>query len=137
MDSYDLAADAAPVDVAPDNLAYVIYTSGSTGRPKGVMVPHRGVVNRLRWAQQVYRLGADDAVLQTVPAALVLDAVKAKAIARCSYARSVRSREIIAAIISASHQSSYVTSSLASTGLSSPYSWVRYELLVPLIVTEL
>jgi amino acid adenylation domain-containing protein/non-ribosomal peptide synthase protein (TIGR01720 family) len=52
------------VEVMPDNLAYVIYTSGSTGRPKGVMVPHRGVVNRLRWAQQVYQLGPGDAVLQ-------------------------------------------------------------------------
>jgi amino acid adenylation domain-containing protein/non-ribosomal peptide synthase protein (TIGR01720 family) len=52
------------VEVTPDHLAYVIYTSGSTGRPKGVMVPHRGVVNRLRWAQQIYQLGPSDAVLQ-------------------------------------------------------------------------
>jgi amino acid adenylation domain-containing protein len=51
-------------EVMPDHLAYVIYTSGSTGRPKGVMVPHRGVVNRLRWAQRIYRLGPGDAVLQ-------------------------------------------------------------------------
>jgi amino acid adenylation domain-containing protein/non-ribosomal peptide synthase protein (TIGR01720 family) len=50
--------------VSPGNLAYVIYTSGSTGRPKGVMVPHRGVCNRLRWAQETYRLDARDAVLQ-------------------------------------------------------------------------
>jgi amino acid adenylation domain-containing protein/non-ribosomal peptide synthase protein (TIGR01720 family) len=52
------------VEVTPDHLAYVIYTSGSTGRPKGVMVPHRGVVNRLRWAQQIYQLSPSDAVLQ-------------------------------------------------------------------------
>ncbi|HYG65817.1 MAG TPA: amino acid adenylation domain-containing protein, partial [Thermoanaerobaculia bacterium] len=45
-------------------LAYVIYTSGSTGRPKGVMVPHRGICNRLGWAQQLYRLDERDAVLQ-------------------------------------------------------------------------
>ncbi len=48
-------------------LAYVIYTSGSTGRPKGVMVPHRGVVNRLRWGQSRYPLSADDVVLQKTP----------------------------------------------------------------------
>src|SRR6185369_178767 len=52
------------VEVTADHLAYVIYTSGSTGRPKGVMVPHRGAVNRLRWAQRTYRLGEGDAVLQ-------------------------------------------------------------------------
>ena len=34
----------------PQHPAYVIYTSGSTGRPKGVVVPHRNVVNLLRWA---------------------------------------------------------------------------------------
>ncbi|MEJ3742723.1 amino acid adenylation domain-containing protein [Actinomycetes bacterium KLBMP 9797] len=33
----------------PDDAAYVLYTSGSTGRPKGVLVPHRAVVNLLRW----------------------------------------------------------------------------------------
>ncbi|MGC0155806.1 non-ribosomal peptide synthetase, partial [Chromobacterium vaccinii] len=47
--------------------AYVIYTSGSTGRPKGVVNEHRGVVNRLWWAQDAYRLQADDLVLQKTP----------------------------------------------------------------------
>ncbi|MEF9386894.1 non-ribosomal peptide synthase/polyketide synthase [Ralstonia solanacearum species complex bacterium KE056] len=51
----------------PRHLAYVIYTSGSTGRPKGVMNEHRGVVNRLWWAQQTYRLDASDRVLQKTP----------------------------------------------------------------------
>jgi amino acid adenylation domain-containing protein len=50
-----------------DNLAYVIYTSGSTGMPKGAMNPHVGVVNRLLWMQDAYRLTADDAVLQKTP----------------------------------------------------------------------
>ncbi|HEY0858679.1 MAG TPA: amino acid adenylation domain-containing protein, partial [Albitalea sp.] len=75
----DLQADAArwadmPADAAPSgagatsrSLAYVIYTSGSTGRPKGAMNEHRGVVNRLLWMQQAYRLDAGDAVLQKTP----------------------------------------------------------------------
>ncbi|RZK77834.1 MAG: amino acid adenylation domain-containing protein, partial [Pedobacter sp.] len=48
----------------PSNLAYVIYTSGSTGKPKGAMNEHRGIVNRLRWAQEKYNLTNSDAVLQ-------------------------------------------------------------------------
>ncbi|HEV3458036.1 MAG TPA: amino acid adenylation domain-containing protein, partial [Thermoanaerobaculia bacterium] len=38
---------------APDNAAYVLFTSGSTGTPKGVVVPHRAVVNRLRFQEAV------------------------------------------------------------------------------------
>ncbi|MHA4812444.1 amino acid adenylation domain-containing protein, partial [Flavitalea flava] len=48
----------------PHHIVYVIYTSGSTGRPKGVMIEHRGLVNRLCWAQQYYGLTEQDAVLQ-------------------------------------------------------------------------
>jgi amino acid adenylation domain-containing protein len=60
---------AAPaIGVAtPEHTAYVIYTSGSTGQPKGVAVPHRGVVNRLLWMQDEYRLDAGDCVLQKTP----------------------------------------------------------------------
>jgi amino acid adenylation domain-containing protein/non-ribosomal peptide synthase protein (TIGR01720 family)/FkbM family methyltransferase len=50
--------------LAPENLAYVIYTSGSTGKPKGVMNEHRGLVNRLCWAQEYYQLTGNDSVLQ-------------------------------------------------------------------------
>ncbi|MEU5445348.1 amino acid adenylation domain-containing protein [Streptomyces griseofuscus] len=53
--------------VSPDHLAYVIYTSGSTGRPKGVQVPHRGIVNRLLWMQEAFRLEPSDVVLQKTP----------------------------------------------------------------------
>jgi non-ribosomal peptide synthetase component F len=42
----------------------VIYTSGSTGKPKGAMNEHRGVVNRLRWTQDYFRLTSEDVVLQ-------------------------------------------------------------------------
>ncbi len=37
----------------PENAAYVLFTSGSTGTPKGVVVPHRAVVNRLRFQDAV------------------------------------------------------------------------------------
>lgn len=63
-----LPAPLAPLPkVSPETAAYVIYTSGSTGRPKGVAVPHRGIVNRLRWMQDQYRLEADDSILQKTP----------------------------------------------------------------------
>lgn len=53
------------LDLTSENLAYVIYTSGSTGRPKGVMNQHSGVVNRLLWAQDYFKLESDsDVVLQ-------------------------------------------------------------------------
>ncbi|MDI2146254.1 amino acid adenylation domain-containing protein, partial [Pseudomonas sp. ITA] len=47
--------------------AYVIYTSGSTGQPKGVINEHSGVVNRLLWMQDAYRLTSEDSVLQKTP----------------------------------------------------------------------
>jgi amino acid adenylation domain-containing protein len=45
----------------------VIYTSGSTGQPKGAMNEHRGVVNRLHWMREQYRLSPEDRVLQKTP----------------------------------------------------------------------
>ncbi len=56
-----------PLRCAPENLAYMIYTSGSTGQPKGAMNTHAGIVNRLRWMQDVYGLTAQDRVLQKTP----------------------------------------------------------------------
>jgi amino acid adenylation domain-containing protein len=53
--------------VAPSHLAYAIYTSGSTGRPKAALNTHAGIVNRLCWMQDAYRLDASDAVLQKTP----------------------------------------------------------------------
>ncbi|WP_336206819.1 amino acid adenylation domain-containing protein [Nonomuraea sp. LPB2021202275-12-8] len=63
------AEDPGPpaVLIHPDSLAYVIFTSGSTGRPKGVGVSHRAIVNRLRWMQDLFRLGDGDRVLHKTP----------------------------------------------------------------------
>lgn len=52
------------VQVLPEQLAYMMYTSGSSGVPKGVTLAHQGVVNRLWWMQQTFKLGVKDAVLQ-------------------------------------------------------------------------
>jgi acyl-coenzyme A synthetase/AMP-(fatty) acid ligase len=46
---------------------YVIYTSGSTGTPKGVVNVHDGLLNRLQWMQDAYRLTDVDRVLQKTP----------------------------------------------------------------------
>ncbi|MDP2097884.1 MAG: amino acid adenylation domain-containing protein [Methylobacter sp.] len=55
------------IKLRPENLAYCIYTSGSTGQPKGAGVPHQGILNRLQWMQQQYRLDAGDCILQKTP----------------------------------------------------------------------
>ncbi|HEU4557978.1 MAG TPA: AMP-binding protein, partial [Longimicrobium sp.] len=57
-------SDPRPAELSPDHLCYVIYTSGSTGRPKGVAVPHRGVLNLVRWHQRAYAVTADDRATQ-------------------------------------------------------------------------
>jgi amino acid adenylation domain-containing protein len=55
------------VELLPGHLAYIIYTSGSTGKPKGAMNSHGGLVNRLLWMQEEYRLEPGDVVLQKTP----------------------------------------------------------------------
>ncbi|HEV7519213.1 MAG TPA: amino acid adenylation domain-containing protein, partial [Thermoanaerobaculia bacterium] len=46
--------------VGPENLAYVVYTSGSTGKPKGVEIPHAGLMNLVRWHQDLYGVSPED-----------------------------------------------------------------------------
>ena len=46
------ASGAAPV--------YCFFTSGSTGKPKGVVVPHAGLVHRVRWFQARYCMAAGE-----------------------------------------------------------------------------
>ncbi|HYW09135.1 MAG TPA: amino acid adenylation domain-containing protein, partial [Longimicrobium sp.] len=60
------AANPGRAGLTSAHPAYVIYTSGSTGRPKGVVVEHRQVANLLTWAQRVWGLAPDDAVLQRI-----------------------------------------------------------------------
>jgi amino acid adenylation domain-containing protein len=55
------------VAFSPGDAAYAIYTSGSTGKPKGVVNVHQGIVNRLLWMQDAYRLTSEDRVLQKTP----------------------------------------------------------------------
>ena len=52
--------EAPRVRVEPENLAYVVYTSGSTGRPKGVEIPHAGLLNLVRWHQELYGVTFED-----------------------------------------------------------------------------
>ncbi|HXO35765.1 MAG TPA: amino acid adenylation domain-containing protein [Candidatus Acidoferrales bacterium] len=59
--------DNLPSAVNGKNLAYAIYTSGSTGKPKGVPNVHEGIVNRLLWMQDMYKLTGQDRVLQKTP----------------------------------------------------------------------
>jgi amino acid adenylation domain-containing protein len=56
--------DAPSLPASPDRLAYVMYTSGSTGRPKGVAMPHRPLVNLLRWQNARSALPPGAATLQ-------------------------------------------------------------------------
>jgi amino acid adenylation domain-containing protein len=61
------SSDNLASEVRGKNLAYVIYTSGSTGKPKGVPNVHEGIVNRLLWMQDMYKLTVADRVLQKTP----------------------------------------------------------------------
>lgn len=54
LDSEALSDEGQPVgsggcEATEDDPIYVIYTSGSTGKPKGASLPHRALLNLIRW----------------------------------------------------------------------------------------
>jgi amino acid adenylation domain-containing protein len=53
--------------VHPDQPAYLLYTSGSTGRPKGVVNTHGGLINRLGWMLDRFKVTAADVILYKTP----------------------------------------------------------------------
>ncbi len=61
------AIDNPPLINQGEDIFNIIYTSGSTGNPKGVMVPHQGIINRLRWMQEEYALDTNDRIAQKTP----------------------------------------------------------------------
>ena len=64
-------ADRLLPSAGPADPAYVIFTSGSTGRPKGATVPHRQVLNRLRWMWRTYPFGTNEVACQKTSSSFV------------------------------------------------------------------
>ncbi|MCK4829861.1 amino acid adenylation domain-containing protein [bacterium] len=54
-----------PDDCSSASPAYVIYTSGSTGRPKGVAVPHKGLLNIIKWYADTFAITEKDIISQS------------------------------------------------------------------------
>jgi len=46
---------------------YSIFTSGSTGTPKGVLISHRGVIDYINWAIDVYNVSEDEIIGNQAP----------------------------------------------------------------------
>lgn len=56
-DTYQRAAQLLEgSDVIDTDPIYSIFTSGSTGVPKGVVVSHRGVIDYIDWAVEIFRI---------------------------------------------------------------------------------
>ena len=67
VESVPAGPGPGPCPAGPGDPAYVIFTSGSTGRPKGVAMPHRALVNLIRWQCRTSVLTPGDRTLQFAP----------------------------------------------------------------------
>ncbi|WP_196892007.1 amino acid adenylation domain-containing protein [Aureivirga marina] len=52
------------IDLDP---VYSIFTSGSTGTPKGVLISHRGVIDYIEWAKEVYSVDENEIIGSQAP----------------------------------------------------------------------
>jgi len=66
-DALELACQAAPDDVLPDDLAVLPYTSGTTGAPKGCMHTHRSVMHTAVAGPEWCRSPKDNVILAALP----------------------------------------------------------------------
>jgi amino acid adenylation domain-containing protein len=61
------AARAAVERVLDCDPVYVMHTSGSTGIPKGVTIAHRGVIDYISWAADLFALSPSDVLGNQAP----------------------------------------------------------------------
>jgi amino acid adenylation domain-containing protein len=54
-------------DSSPKAPSYMIYTSGTTGNPKGVINIHEGLMNRIQWMRDHYKLDSSSQFILKTP----------------------------------------------------------------------